>query len=219
MARRIQKGKTRGRWDIGRFAFRAGSTNKRPLGLLSAPAKHSSCQNFTKILRLTENRETKKERKISGILRRGATGFSARFLMRKRVVSFLHQKVAACSRTTHKKVTAWVLCPLSTICPYKFQRRFVGILKIYNSSKKKEEERERVKKKKKSQEIEMMDRSMDRFVVILGRRRNLKALQIVWKVIKKLLNDLIYWSKTKINISRNVRNIRRRYKDVESIIH
>lgn len=136
MARRIQKGKTRGRWDIGRFAFRAGSTNKRPLGLLSAPAKHSSCQNFTKILRLTENRETKKERKISGILRRGATGFSARFLMRKRVVSFLHQKVAACSRTTHKKVTAWVLCPLSTICPYKFQRRFVGILKIYNSSKK-----------------------------------------------------------------------------------
>lgn len=218
MARRIQKGKTRGRWDIGRFAFRAGSTNKRPLGLLSAPAKHSSCQNFTKILRLTENRETKKERKISGILRRGATGFSARFLMRKRVVSFLHQKVAACSRTTHKKVTAWVLCPLSTICPYKFQRRFVGILKIYNSSKKKEEERERVKKKKKSQEIEMMDRSMDRFV-ILGRRRNLKALQIVWKVIEKLLNDLIYWSKTKINISRNVRNIRRCYKDVESIIH
>lgn len=59
---------------------------------------------------------------------------------------------------------------------------------------------------------------MDRFV-ILGRRRNLKALQIVWKVIEKLLNDLIYWSKTKINISRNVRNIRRRYKDVESIIH
>lgn len=60
---------------------------------------------------------------------------------------------------------------------------------------------------------------MDRFVVILGRRRNLKALKIVWKVIEKLLNDLIYWSKTKINISRNVRNIRRRYKDVESIIH
>lgn len=59
---------------------------------------------------------------------------------------------------------------------------------------------------------------MDRFV-ILGRRRNLKALKIVWKVIEKLLNDLIYWSKTKINISRNVRNIRRRYKDVESIIH
>lgn len=59
---------------------------------------------------------------------------------------------------------------------------------------------------------------MDRFV-ILGRRGNLKALQIVWKVIEKLLNDLIYWSKTKINISRNVRNIRRRYKDVESIIH
>lgn len=58
---------------------------------------------------------------------------------------------------------------------------------------------------------------MDRFV-ILG-RRNLKALQIVWKVIEKLLNDLIYWSRTKINISRNVRNIRRRYKDVESIIH
>lgn len=214
MARRIQKGKTRGRWDIGRFAFRAGSTNKRPLGLLSAPAKHSSCQNFTKILRLTENRETKKERKISGILRRGATGFSARFLMRKRVVSFLHQKVAACSRTTHKKVTAWVLCPLSTICPYKFQRRFVGILKIYNSSKKKEEE----SKKEKEITRNWDDRSMDRFV-ILGRRRNLKALQIVWKVIEKLLNDLIYWSKTKINISRNVRNIRRRYKDVESIIH
>lgn len=59
---------------------------------------------------------------------------------------------------------------------------------------------------------------MDRFV-ILGRRRNLKALKIVWKVIEKLLNDLIYWSRTKINISRNVRNIRRRYKDVESIIH
>lgn len=41
----------------------------------------------------------------------------------------------------------------------------------------------------------------------------------MWKVIEKLLNDLIYWSRTKINISRNVRNIRRRYKDVESIIH
>lgn len=162
MARRIQKGKTRGRWDIGRFAFRAGSTNKRPLGLLSAPAKHSSCQNFTKILRLTENRETKKERKISGILRRGATGFSARFLMRKRVVSFLHQKVAACSRTTYKKVTAWVLCPLSTICPYKFQRRFVRILKIYNSSKKRGKKGESKKRKRNHKKLRWwIDRWID----------------------------------------------------------
>lgn len=155
MARRIQKGRTRGRRDIGRFAFRAGSTNKRPLGLLSAPAKHSSCQNFTKILRLTENRETKKERKTSGILRRGATGFSARFWwenawFRSFVKKSLHAPVRFVRASQRE------FCALYPRCVrINFSDVSSGSWKY--TSGKKERKKERVKKKKKLREVETID--------------------------------------------------------------